>query len=41
MLPANFEKLLVRQDLKWSAANRDRILAEWTRRYDGKSEKKN
>jgi iron(III) transport system substrate-binding protein len=41
MLPADFEKLLVKQDLKWSAANRDRILAEWTRRYDGKSEKKN
>jgi iron(III) transport system substrate-binding protein len=40
MLPANFEKMLVKQDLKWSAANRDRILAEWTRRYDGKSEKK-
>jgi iron(III) transport system substrate-binding protein len=39
MLPANFEKMLVKQDLKWSAANRDRILAEWTRRYDGKSEK--
>jgi len=39
-LPANFEQLLVKQDLKWSAANRERILAEWTRRYDGKSEKK-
>lgn len=24
-------------DLKWCAENRDRILAEWTRRYDGKS----
>jgi iron(III) transport system substrate-binding protein len=32
--------MLVKQDLKWSASNRDRILAEWTRRYDGKSEKK-
>jgi iron(III) transport system substrate-binding protein len=40
MLPATFEKMLVKQDLGWSAANRDRILAEWTRRYDGKSEKK-
>ena len=39
-LPANFEQMLVKQDLKWSAANRDRILAEWTRRYDGKSEPK-
>ncbi|WP_244879571.1 extracellular solute-binding protein [Microvirgula aerodenitrificans] len=38
LIPANYEQLLVRQDLKWSAANRDRILTEWTRRYDGKSE---
>ena len=40
MLPATFEQMLVKQDLGWSASNRDRILAEWTRRYDGKSEKK-
>jgi iron(III) transport system substrate-binding protein len=39
-IPANYEQLLVKQDLKWSADNRDRILAEWTRRYDGKSEPK-
>jgi iron(III) transport system substrate-binding protein len=39
-LPTTFESMLVKQDLKWSAANRDRILAEWTRRYDGKSAKK-
>lgn len=39
-IPANYEQLLVKQDLKWSAANRDRILNEWTKRYDGKSEKK-
>jgi len=31
---------LIENDLAWSAANRDRILAEWTRRYDGKSEPK-
>ncbi|QDQ25457.1 putative 2-aminoethylphosphonate ABC transporter substrate-binding protein [Chitinimonas arctica] len=37
-IPANYEQLLVKQDLAWSASNRDRILAEWTRRYDGKSE---
>jgi iron(III) transport system substrate-binding protein len=40
LIPANFEQLLVKQDLKWSAVNRERILAEWTKRYDGKSEKK-
>ena len=39
-LPPTFESMLVKQDLKWSAANRDRILAEWTKRYDGKSAKK-
>jgi iron(III) transport system substrate-binding protein len=40
-LPNNFEHLLVKQDLKWTAVNRQRILDEWTKRYDGKSEKKN
>lgn len=40
LIPANYEQLLIQQDLKWSAANRERILAEWTRRYDGKSEPK-
>ncbi|MEC5218121.1 iron(III) transport system substrate-binding protein [Actimicrobium sp. GrIS 1.19] len=40
LIPANYEQLLIKQDLKWSAGNRDRILAEWTRRYDGKSEPK-
>ena len=40
LIPANYEQLLIKQDLKWSAAQRDRILTEWTRRYDGKSEKK-
>jgi iron(III) transport system substrate-binding protein len=40
LLPSNFEHLLVKQDLKWSASNRERILDEWTRRYDGKSEPK-
>ncbi len=39
-IPADYEKRLVKQDLRWSAANRDRILAEWTRRYDNKSEPK-
>ena len=39
-IPTNSAQLLVKQDLRWSAANRDRILAEWTRRYDAKSEKK-
>jgi iron(III) transport system substrate-binding protein len=39
-IPADYESRLVKQDLRWSAANRDAILAEWTKRYDGKSEPK-
>jgi iron(III) transport system substrate-binding protein len=39
-IPSNYEQLLIKQDLKWSAQHRDRILTEWTRRYDGKSEAK-
>ena len=31
-------QLIPNNDLRWAAANRDRILAEWIRRYDGKSE---
>ena len=34
------ETLLGKNDFVWSAANRDRVLGEWTKRYDGKSEKK-
>ncbi|WP_374335132.1 putative 2-aminoethylphosphonate ABC transporter substrate-binding protein [Leeia sp.] len=39
-IPADYEKRLVKQDLRWSANNRDRILAEWIKRYDAKSEPK-
>ncbi|WP_157669654.1 putative 2-aminoethylphosphonate ABC transporter substrate-binding protein [Chitinibacter sp. GC72] len=39
-IPADYEKRLIKQDLRWSASNRDRILAEWTKRYDSKSEAK-
>lgn len=35
--PANAEKSMVKNDLEWMATQRDRILAEWTKRYDGKS----
>jgi iron(III) transport system substrate-binding protein len=37
---ANIEGLLIKNDFTWAAANRDRILAEWSKRYDGKSEPK-
>ena len=43
-LPQGFiadpEKQLAENDLRWAAANRDRILAEWTKRFDAKSEPK-
>ena len=39
-IPADYEKRLVKNDFAWSAKNRDKILAEWTKRYDAKSEKK-
>ncbi|HEY2873378.1 MAG TPA: putative 2-aminoethylphosphonate ABC transporter substrate-binding protein [Reyranella sp.] len=35
--PADIEKAAVKNDVDWMAKNRDRILAEWTKRYDGKS----
>jgi len=39
-VPADYEQRLVKNDFAWSAKNRDKILAEWTKRYDGKSEPK-
>lgn len=39
-IPADLEKRLARNDFNWAAANRDRILAEWSRRYEAKAEKK-
>jgi iron(III) transport system substrate-binding protein len=39
-VPSNIESLLIKNDFNWAAANRDRILGEWTKRYDNKSEPK-
>ena len=43
--PANYpptaEQAMVKNDFSWMAENRDRILAEWTKRYDGKAQPKN
>ena len=39
-IPDNYEQLLVKNDLNWAAKNRERILAEWGKRYEGKSEAK-
>ena len=36
-IPANYTQLLVKNDFAWAAKNRDRILAEWNKRYNGKA----
>lgn len=38
--PASVGKLMIDNDFEWAAKNRERILAEWSKRYDGKSEKR-
>lgn len=38
--PANAEALIIDNDFGWAASNREAILTEWARRYDGKSEAK-
>lgn len=35
--PADAEKKLIKNDFGWMAANRAKILAEWTKRYDSKA----
>ncbi len=39
--PANAEAAMVKNDFAWMAENRDRILAEWSKRYESKSAPKN
>jgi iron(III) transport system substrate-binding protein len=39
-VPADYEQRLIKNDFSWSAKNRDKILAEWLKRYDAKSEAK-
>ena len=39
-VPSDYEARLVKMDFSWAAENRERILAEWTKRYDSKSEKR-
>lgn len=38
--PPEVAEKLIENDFEWSAANRERILAEWQKRYASKSEKK-
>ncbi len=39
-IPKDYEQRLVKLDFNYAAEQRERILTEWTRRYDGKSEKR-
>jgi iron(III) transport system substrate-binding protein len=39
-IDADVEAMLIKNDFAWAAENRERILTEWTKRYDGKSEPK-
>jgi iron(III) transport system substrate-binding protein len=35
--PPHAEQAMIKNDINWMASNRERILAEWTKRYDSKS----
>ena len=37
-IPKDYEQRLVKMDFLWAADNRERILAEWSKRYNAKSE---
>jgi iron(III) transport system substrate-binding protein len=39
--PADAEKAMIKNDLGWMADNRERILAEWSKRYESKAAPKN
>ena len=39
-VPKDYEQRLVKMDFSWAAENRERILAEWNKRYNAKSEPK-
>jgi iron(III) transport system substrate-binding protein len=39
-ISGDVEKMLAKNDFAWAAANRERILTEWSKRYDGKTEPK-
>ena len=40
-IPAGVAESMIKNDFAWASDNRARILAEWTRRYEGKAAKKN
>ena len=36
-VPSNYGAMLVKNDFDWAAKNRDKILAEWSKRYESKA----
>ena len=36
-VPANYPSMLAKNDFQWAANNRDKILAEWSKRYESKA----
>ena len=40
-VPADYANRLVKNDFYWAAKNRDRILGEWSKRYESKAAPKN
>jgi iron(III) transport system substrate-binding protein len=36
-VPANYGSMLVKNDFMWAANNRDKILGEWSKRYESKA----
>ena len=38
--PAEVTEKMIKNDFEWAAKNRDEILSEWQKRYDGKSDPK-
>jgi iron(III) transport system substrate-binding protein len=39
--PPNAEQAMIKNDLAWMAENRERILAEWSKRYESKAAPRN
>jgi iron(III) transport system substrate-binding protein len=39
--PKTAEKLMIKNDFVWMAENREKILGEWTKRYESKAAPKN
>ena len=39
-IPADYEARLIKMDFNYAASNRERILGEWNKRYNAKSEKR-